>query len=600
MTHCLKVLVDADGVRIGNCDWHISWADVASFEPNEDDPREGYITIRGGLRIWVRLTSGEVDESFIGEHLDYDIWDFDVSDLSKNNLQRLGEQIDDIEFAENIELKLRIDGLCADNLTFLGEVCKVANNLQGVANAICSKKKKHMEDLAWFGPLSETLLRNIKTQIVQVWRKYQYNGAVDDIVAEAIGQGLSILGTMSDGGIYVDIKSQKKSYEMYFAARCYGDECVAVDALTVDNANARPLGDEEWKRERKMIVCPALTAGKRPDVSKATQGLDIKGVMLMSAEDIEEYNDSDIGKEFPLLFAQNHPQNGKTYIQHPLQQNMYVDLEDYNRSLLEAKWQELQWLVERLGATKVTCEVEVANETSQSSHSRRQVGGHVDVAIASVSGKGSRERGSSSLAKLYKKMSKTAEFNPDGHPCIPEGLVFYGGELTWQRMAESVLAGRMKHVCVDFTYKKESVVSSKQMQAIELELNSAIPGYKFGIGGDFANDFENEQRQMQSLIWHYDVTFAEVAAKVDAKAGEKASIRRLSAKSVKKCVTAKTGSCSDGEAMILSRAKRYSKTEDAAKSGMLTDAQRADLVKLASKYGIGELRLEELIDEAFV
>ena len=598
MTHCVKVSIDADGVRIDNCACHISWDDVVSFVPSEDDPREGHITIRGGLRIWVHITSGVVDESFIGEHLDYDIWDFDGSDLSRKNLQRLGDQIDDIEFAEAIELKLRTGGSCADNLTFLGRVCTVANNLLDAANAICSAKKKHMEDLAWFGPLSETLLRNIKTQIVQVWR--QYNGAVDGIVVEAIGQGLSILGTMSDGGVYVDIKSQKRSYETYFAARCYGDECNAVDALTVDNANARPFGEEDWKRERKMIVCPALTAGKGPDVSKAMEGLDIKGVMLMSAEDIEEYNDSDVGKEFPLLFAQNHPQNGKTYIQHPLQQNMYVDLEDYNRSLLEAKWQELQWLMERLGATKVTCEVEVANETSQTSHVKHQVGGHVDAAVATASGKCSREQGSSSLAKLYKKMSKTAEFNPDGHPCIPDGLVFYGGELSWQRMAESVLAGRMKHACVDFTYKKESVVSSKQMQAIGLELNSAIPGYEFGIGGDFANDFENEQRQMQSLVWHYDVTFAGVMTKGDAKAGVKAGEKRLSTRSAKKCITAKSGSRSDGEAMILGRAKRYAKTEDAAKSGLLTDAQKADLEKLASKYGVGELRLEELIDEAFM
>lgn len=597
MTHCVKVSIDADGVRIDNCACHISWDDVVCFEPSGEAPREGCITIRGGLRIWVHITSGDVDESFIGEHLDCGNWDFDVSDVSKGNLQRLGEQIDDIEFAETIELKLREDGLCVDSLTFLGNVCDVSDNLLGVSNAICSKKNKRMEDLAWFGPLSETLLRNIKTQIVQSW--HQYNGAVDGIVAETIGRGLSLLGTMSDGGIYVDIKSQKRSYELYFAASCYGDECLAVEALTVDNGNARPFGDKDWKRERKMIVCPALTAGKRPDVSKAIEGLDIKGVMLMSAEDIEEYNDSDVGKEFPLLFAQNHPQNGKTYIQHPLQQNMYVDLEDYNRSLLEAKWLELKWLMERLGATKMTCEVEVTNETSQTSHSKHQVSGHVDVAIASVSGKRSREQENSSLAKLYKKMSDAFEFNPDGHPCVPEGLVFYGGELSWQRMAESVLAGRMKHACVDFTYKKESVVSSKQMRAIELELNSAIPGYEFGIGGDFANDFENEQRQMQSFVWHYDVTFAEMMPKGDGKAGVKASVKRLSAKSTKKCVTAKSGSRSDGETMILSRAKRYAKTEDAAKSGMLTDAQKADLVKLASKYGVGEVRIEELIDEAF-
>ena len=56
---------------------------------------------------------------------------------------------------------------------------------------------------------------------------------------------------------------------------------------------------------------------------------------------------------------------------------------------------------------------------------------------------------------------------------------------------------------------------------------------------------------------------------------------------------------SRAEELILGRARRYAKAEEVAKSGMITDAQRTDLEKLASKYGIDELRLEELIDEAF-
>lgn len=71
MTYRLKTLIDADGVRIGNCDCHIDWEDVVCFEPSDEDPREGHITIRGGLRIWVFITSGEVDESFIGEKIAY-------------------------------------------------------------------------------------------------------------------------------------------------------------------------------------------------------------------------------------------------------------------------------------------------------------------------------------------------------------------------------------------------------------------------------------------------------------------------------------------------------------------------------------------------
>ena len=92
---------------------------------------------------------------------------------------------------------------------------------------------------------------------------------------------------------------------------------------------------------------------------------------------------------------------------------------------------------------------------------------------------------------------------------------------------------------------------------------------------------------------HYEVEFGGVES---VEVGAESENGDDSHRSESQLSTADVGKA---EAMILNRAKRYVKTEEATKSGMLTDAQRADLEKLASKYGVEDLRLEELIDEAF-
>lgn len=382
------------------------------------------------------------------------------------------------------------------------------------------------------------------------------------------------------------------------------------------------------EKNRKVIVC---TSESR---SMERAGECESGVSVVRACDLEkllEYQDRDDpldtvqgqreasreqGKEMPMLkakaaareysesrkarrlvFEEGHPRDGVTYIQHPLRTNTYIDIESFHASLLERKYNELIGILTELGAKEITCSVE--NSGSKDAKRRQKRTGHLEAGkgcVGNMEGDASSESDSTKFSSLYKKLDTHLELRPVGERRLPDNLIFYPFEDGWQRLAKEVLAGRLLRASFDLTYRKDYAVTGKYVKSLSAKIESLIPGYDFNVGGSYESEFEEELKELESTTWHYEVDFGESGT------GDLDTPTQVVEKSVEvKKVSAPSSAASNdkAEAMILGRAKRYAKTEEATKSGMLTDAQRADIEKLAAKYGIDEFRLEELIDEAF-
>ena len=297
-----------------------------------------------------------------------------------------------------------------------------------------------------------------------------------------------------------------------------------------------------------------------------------------------------------LMFEQGHPRNGVTYVQHPMSPNTYIDIESFHASMLERKYNELIGVLTELGAKEITCSVENSGSTDSKLHSKRS--GHVEAGkggLGSVEANASAESDSSKFLSLYKKLDTHLELRPTGGRRLPDGLLFYPFEDGWQHLAKEVLAGRLLKASFDLTYRKDYAVTGKYVKSLNAKIVSMIPGYDFNVGGGYESELEEELKELESTTWHYEVDFGEQETGGEEPATAE---KELEAKPVS--IQSSDVPNEKAESMILGRAKRYAKTEEATKSGMLTDAQRADLEKLASKYGVDDLRLEELIDEAFL
>ena len=382
------------------------------------------------------------------------------------------------------------------------------------------------------------------------------------------------------------VTKQAKLYDNLRNARAYGykfddDEPLAVLTSDLKEEGFKPFGDSEWANLRRTIVC----TDERAALTTWHEGLQIPNVMVMDAHDIKAYIDA-AENDKRLIFELGHPQNGMTYVQHPMQQNVYIDLDSFHSSLLEQKYEEFKKILKALGAVYITCKV--TNSDSTDEKQRRKMTGGVEgnIPVGEVASKFEHSGVSSKKSDIYKELeTEIRNPTPKTKPYLPDGLIFYPFEASWKNLAESALNGTIKEEETTLTYRKDYAVTGQNLKSIEIKLKSLVPGYQFGVGGSFAHEIESELKQLKSTVWHYHVIF-------ENEAGERAGANNATA-STASAVPANTDA-NKVELLFAKRAKRYAQSE-----GHINAEQRADLEAFAQKYGIDEFRMEELIEEAF-
>jgi len=291
-----------------------------------------------------------------------------------------------------------------------------------------------------------------------------------------------------------------------------------------------------------------------------------------------------------LIFEEGHPRNGMAYVQHPMSPNVYIELGAFHASVLERKYNELIRILTELGVKEIRCSVENSDSTDSKVRSHRHIHANVDVTgIGGAEGDAGKDEDSTNFLSLYKKLDTHLVLKPHENRRVPDDLVFYPYEEGWRRLAEEVLSGRLLHALFELTYRKDYAVTGKYVRTLSAKVSSAIPGYAFGVGGEYDDNFEDVLKQLESTTWHYEVDFGDggTSAPDDCVAEKAESAPKPDVAS------------DEGRANVLARAKRLAETEEAKRSGVLSEAQRADLERFASKNGISEDELEDLIDEAF-
>ena len=302
---------------------------------------------------------------------------------------------------------------------------------------------------------------------------------------------------------------------------------------------------------------------------------------LLSITRAHELAIEEVPAGLKLVFPAGHPQNGCTYIQHPLQANLYFEVNEFHNSLLERKQNELLRVLESLGAYSARVEVrhEQREDTNREAELQRDGKGSYGVAKGSAAYSGSESR--QALSAFSQSATKDWTFNPPPKPALPDDLVFYPTEETWKNLAASVLRGGLKRATVDLEYKSEYGVTEKRLSDISASAKIVLPSFEMHLKSSFSSNLH----RLTTTQWHYEAIFEDEQGK---RAGDEAVPSPETATMLPKTPDDKV------EALFLKKAKRYAKSE-----GHIDSAQRADLEAFASKYGIDEFRMEELIEEAF-
>jgi hypothetical protein len=135
-----------------------------------------------------------------------------------------------------------------------------------------------------------------------------------------------------------------------------------------------------------------------------------------------------------------HPRVGVVYVSDPAEPWRYWPAADFHRRVFEHKFAEAARLVMSLGAETIRV------------HSKRGWSGELAIGLGFGPLPGVKRQGKAAAhAGRSEDILFEANLQPSQAPALPEGLVWYPQEPSWQMVA----AGRLKHGLTDFELKVE-------------------------------------------------------------------------------------------------------------------------------------------------
>lgn len=176
-----------------------------------------------------------------------------------------------------------------------------------------------------------------------------------------------------------------------------------------------------------------------------------------------------------INFPPGHPREGLLYIGHPAEPNVYYITAEFHRITFEHKFCEAINLLMSLGATKIS--VEHVTGWSKDFSSRLSV--PLSEAGVSVGAESGFDAQSTSKILYEATLSGTQK------PKLPDNLVWYPHEPTWQSIAKG---------CIDFGLKDFSLsVCYEDDYGVNAGLKVAVQKAGLELGGKFEDH--------QSTIW---------------------------------------------------------------------------------------------------
>lgn len=190
--------------------------------------------------------------------------------------------------------------------------------------------------------------------------------------------------------------------------------------------------------------------------------------------------------ERALTFPPGHPRIDHAYAAHPLQGERYLPVAQFHQSVFEQKASELVTLLAALGAERVRV---------RAARGYREAAGFslaANVPMEAVSGQNGGSRSRTEAQSLVVEET----YAPTGAPRVPDGLVWFAHEPSWQALARRRIEFGSTSFRIELSYDEDFGVDGGLVAALE--------GVGVRVGGSF--------RAFERTRWEFEGTFAPIAA----------------------------------------------------------------------------------------
>ena len=197
-----------------------------------------------------------------------------------------------------------------------------------------------------------------------------------------------------------------------------------------------------------------------------------------------------------LVLPVGHPIPYEVYVGHPLDKNVYYPISSYQVELLKDKIHEFCYLVQCLGATELTIEAYNAAYSSKETNNRTDANAELgSFAKANYH----NERKSKLYEEISNSMSVHQQFTHNKEPFVPEGVMWFQHEVSWQRMASQRLVGGLTFHEERMETKKVQMLESRELTQVKAQVKALFVKADFTYDSEEDSKFEQHENDTLSI-----------------------------------------------------------------------------------------------------
>ena len=330
-----------------------------------------------------------------------------------------------------------------------------------------------------------------------------------------------------------------------------------------------------------------------------------------------------------LTFPIGHPMVNQLYVAHPLIQNHYIPFENYEVELIQDRVREFCSLMEGMGATSITVGYQQFNVSESESYANTNALAAVGMKFYSVQASVNQQETNKFMQSLGQSLNLHQTYNPFQQPFIPDNLIWYPQEPTWQRLVEQRLRGSITSHTESIETNKTQVINNDSLSEIQAELQVLLSNANLEISTSTSETL----KQHDNVVLQIHVEFAPLWSlgqteyqEISSQESELTENEQEYLEMFQETLADGNGSITNSSRKLLSKfANRLGITTHRAtqleqmylpsftteekefieevrtvidEDGELTNMSLRLLYKLATKLGISEQRAEELINIA--
>ncbi|MBQ0056258.1 MAG: hypothetical protein KBT20_01265 [Bacteroidales bacterium] len=205
-----------------------------------------------------------------------------------------------------------------------------------------------------------------------------------------------------------------------------------------------------------------------------------------------------------LSFPFGHPIKNEIYVGHPLIPNKYIPFESYQLEFVEDKVREFCQLAQCLGATEISIDCINSSSSDGDVTGKKEVSVNIDHWAANGSGSRNRDYNRHMIEELSRSISLHQTFEPHNKPTVPDGLVWYDNEPSWQRLVSQRINGGLTSHQERIETKKSQMIEGREMTEIKAEVKSLF----LDMSVNFDTTEEQKFSTQENAVLSINVKFA--------------------------------------------------------------------------------------------